>query len=256
MAHQVLRYLFVIWFAALASCSVEAEPDIPEGTTIVAVVGAIHAQHKRSKTYSLDILRTAIKRFNPDIVMVELPPDRFATASSNYQKFGEVRESRADDFPELVDVVFPLRAEMGFEMVPVAAWSQQTADARKAAMARIEQDPKRAADWQAFQAAIKDYNESVSGRSDDPAFIHSAAYDQAVKARQETDENLFGDDLGAGGWANVNASHIALMTGKLDAITGHGKRVLILFGAWHKYKIMEEMEARSDVFVFDASELF
>ena len=256
MVAQVLRYLLVFWFAALASCSVEAEPDIPEGTTIVAVVGAIHGQHKRSEIYSLDVLRAAITRFKPDIVMVELPPDRFATASANYQKFGEVRESRADDFPELIDVVFPLRAEMGFEMVPVAAWSQETADARRATMARIEKDPKRAADWQAYQAAIEVYNDSVSGRSDDPAFIHSAAYDQAVKARQETNENLFGKDLGAGGWAKVNAAHIAAMTGKLDAITGQGKRVLILFGAWHKYKIMEEMEARSDVFIFDASELF
>lgn len=228
------------------------QPD----SNVVAVVGAIHGGHKTSERYSLDVLRMTILKFKPDVVMVELPPDRYQIASDNFAKFGEVRESRADDFPELTEVVFPLRQKMGFTMVPVAAWSKPLADERRAALRQLENDPARAKDWSEHQAAIAAYNQAVSGKSDGPDYIHSGAYDAAVKTRQETYQRLFGDDLGAGGWTKINQAHLALMNQALDDLKGQKKRVLILFGAWHKYKIMEQMEARSDIQIFDASTLF
>ena len=240
----------------LASCGQAPEHKVPAGTNIVAVIGAIHAQHQRSERYSLDILSEAIRKFEPDIVLVELPPDRFEIASANYETFGEVRESRADDFPELTGVVFPLRKELGFTMVPVAAWSKQLADDRRSTLKKIEEDPRRAKDCAEYQAAIADYNRMVSGRSDDPDFIHSAEYDEAVASRQETYQRLFGSDLGQGGWDKVNEAHLALMSQVLDDYKGQGKRVLILFGAWHKYKILDRMETRSDISLVDASTLF
>ncbi|GAB5487292.1 MAG: hypothetical protein Pars2KO_08620 [Parasphingorhabdus sp.] len=204
----------------------------------------------------MDVLKKVICAFDPDIVLVELPPDRFKTASENFNAFGEVRESRADDFPELTEVVFPLRKEMGFTMVPVAAWSKQLADDRRTKLQQLENDPKRAKDWTEYQTAIAAYNQSVSGKSDDPPFVHSNAYDEAVKARQETYERLFGEDLGAGGWAKINDAHLTLMRQALDDVSGQQKRILILFGAWHKYKIREDLEARSDIVIFDAATLF
>lgn len=240
----------------LASCREAVEKTVPADTNIVAIVGAIHGQHKRSERYSLDILEAAIRSFNPDIILAELPPDRFQTASRNFDIFGEVRESRADDFPELVDVVFPLRKEMGFIMVPVAAWSSQLARDRRGKLKQLESDPKRAADWSEYQAAIATYNRSVSGKSDDPRYIHSSAYDDAVKARQETYQQLFGEDLGAGGWAKINAAHLVLINQALDDVSGQQKRIMILYGAWHKYKIREELEARTDIILSDAATLF
>ena len=103
---------------------------------MVTVVGAIHGQHRRSEAYSLDLLRRAIVKFEPDILLVELPPDRFATASTNFDEYGEVSESRADDFPELTDVVFPLRKQLGFKMIPVAAWRRQKPMAGRSRAAR------------------------------------------------------------------------------------------------------------------------
>jgi len=243
-------------FLALTGCSPAPVDAPPPGANIVTVIGAIHGQHRRSERYSRDLLRRAIVGSDPDIVLVELPPDRFATASDNFEKYGEVRESRADDFPELTDVVFPLRKQLGFTMIPVAAWTAGIAADRRATEKRLAEDPARAKDWAEYQAAIQRYDKAVSGRSDDPAFIHSSAYDAAVKARQETYERLFGDDLGAGGWRAINAAHLANINAALDAVTGQEKRILILFGAWHKYKIMEGLEARPDVFLVDAAPLF
>lgn len=247
---------FFALLLSLAACSPPSRDIPPVGATVVTVVGTLHGQHRRSERYSLEVLRRAIVRYDPDLIMVELPPDRFAIASANFEQYGEVRESRADDFPELTDVVFPLRKDLGFTMIPVAAWTQDMADQRRATEKRLEQDPLRAEDWSAYQAAIRILGKTVSGRSDDPAFIHSDAYDAAVKTRQETYERLFGDDLGPGGWRAVNAAHLARINGALDTVAGQEKRVLILFGAWHKYKIIEALEARPDVFLVPAAPLF
>jgi hypothetical protein len=240
----------------LTGCAPTSTESPPAGANIVAVIGAIHGQHRSSERYSLDVLRDAIVKFDPDIVLVELPPERFAIASANFDKFGEVRESRADDFPELTDVVFPLRKKLGFMMIPVAAWTPEIAANRRAMEKRLEKNPARAKDWSDYQAAIQRYGKAVSGRSDDPHFIHSKAYDAAVEARQESYERLFGDDLGAGGWRAINAAHLANINAALDAVTGQEKRILILFGAWHKYKIVEGLEARQDVFLIEAAPLF
>ena len=251
---------FAAWiftlFLGLTGCSSPADKAPPAGATIVTIIGAIHGQHRTSDRYPLDVLRRAIVKFDPDIVMVELPPERFATASANFDKFGEVRESRADDFPELTDVVFPLRQQLGLAMIPVAAWTPEIAADRRAAEKRLAKDPARAKDWSQYQQAIQLYGKAVSGHSDDPAFIHSGAYDAAVKARQESYERLFGKDLGAGGWRAINSAHLANINAALDAVSGQEKRVLILFGGWHKYKILEGLNARQDIFLVGAAPLF
>lgn len=254
---SLLRLSLFGLLAFITACSAPAEkPALPAGTNIVTVIGAIHGQHRLSDAYSLTVLTEAIVKFDPDIIMVELPPKSFAKASANYEQFGEVRESRADDFPELIDVVFPLRKELGFEIVPVAAWTQKIADDRRAALAQLKQDPARAKEWAAYQAAIASYNKAVSGRSDDPMFIHSKAYDNTVKARQEVYEKLFGNDLGPGGWQNINAAHYEKVAAAMDDLRGQGKRVLVLYGAWHKYWFLEQLETRDDIQLMDGADLF
>ena len=241
----------------IAACSAPAENrPPPAGINIVTVMGAVHGQHRRSESYSLTVLQKAIKKFDPDIIMVELPPERFAIASANYEQFGEVRESRTDDFPELIDVVFPLRQELGFEMVPVAAWTQKIADDRRAVLAQLESNPMRVKDWAKFQAAAASYNKAVRGRSDDPVFIHNKTYDNAVKARQDIYEELFGDDLGSGGWKNINVAHYQKIAAALEEVRGQEQRILILYGAWHKYWFLEQLETRDDIQLVDAADLF
>ena len=254
---NLARLLSLALSMFLCACTTPATEEKPApGINIVTVIGAIHGQHRRSDAYSLSVLKAAIVTFNPDIVMVELPPERFATASANYEQFGEVRETRADDFPELTDVVFPLRRELGFEIVPVAAWTQKIADDRRAALAQLEKDPARTKDWAAHQAAIATYNEAVRGRSGDPLFIHSETYDGAVKARQKVYEKLFGNDLGPGGWQNINMAHYQKIAAALDDVKGQEKRVLILYGAWHKYWFLEQLAARDDIQLRGAADLF
>ena len=58
---------------------------------------------------------------------------------------------------------------------------------------------------------------------------------------------LFNDDLGPGGWDNINAAHYALIEAYLNEHSGEGQRVLITFGAWHKYWLLDRLRARDDI---------
>ncbi|MEL6874274.1 MAG: hypothetical protein AAGM33_02255 [Pseudomonadota bacterium] len=245
----------------LAGCTEAGDSDhgtVPDRSdaNVVAVIGAIHGQHRRSERYSLQVLKEAIVRFDPEIVMVELPPDRLEIAVRNYKQLGAVRESRTDDFPELTDVVFPLQQELGFEMVPVAAWTQEIADERRQILREIEKDPARAAEWEDYQAAVRTCGKAVSGKSDDPQFVHSRKYDDAVRKRQETYDRLFGKELGAGGWEAINRAHFSLVEAALDDLDGQQKRILILYGAWHKYWFLDALDTRSGIALIEAAPLF
>ena len=41
------------------------------------VIGTIHSQHLTSKKYSLKVFSDIIKNLNPDVILAEIPPDRF-----------------------------------------------------------------------------------------------------------------------------------------------------------------------------------
>jgi hypothetical protein len=80
--------------------------------------------------------------------------------------------------------------------------------------------------------------------------MHGARYDQVVADGMRPYQQLFGDDLGPGGWDNINRAHIALIEQSLDrhvAAPGSGKRILIMFGAWHKYHFLRALAARPDI---------
>ena len=89
-----------------------------------------------------------------------------------------------------------------------------------------------------------------------PRGIHSDRYDAIVAEGMEPHNRLWNDDLGAGGWDNINAAHYALIARALDAHRGEGKRFVITFGAWHKYWLLEQLRERDDVVVLDPLDYF
>lgn len=258
------------WFACLLLAACGDAPDstnssLPnaDAPIVATVIGAIHGRHRDSETYPLDRLGTAIIAFEPDYVLTEIPPDRLAEASAQFGHDGIITETRVRVFPELTDTVFPLQQRLGFAIIPVAAWTPAIADDRAAALARIEADPAREAQWSAHLAARRTYSQTVGGRAQDPLFIHSPAYDQAVEAAQAPYLTHFEADLGPGGWGAINEAHFALIAEALDRIAAEREpddaepaRVLILFGAWHKHWFLRALSERSDVRLIPAAPLF
>jgi len=258
------------WFLALAlialaGCSPDADagtkaaaaPEEPaNGRTEVFVMGMVHGSHRTSPTYPLGRIRAVVEAIDPDIILTELPTDRYQQALDGFRRTGKVTEARAQAFPEYTDVIIPMTKTHAFEVLGVARWTKAEADGRKAKLAAIERDPARRQQWQAWEASQKAFTDALDGRSSDPLFIHTPEYDRLVEARYAPHERYFDADLGSGGWDATNKAHWANISAALDRIKGQHKRVLITFGAFHKYRILRELKQRKDVVVRDIRPYF
>ncbi|MEO0589828.1 MAG: hypothetical protein AAFZ11_04625 [Pseudomonadota bacterium] len=244
---------------AVSGCASEYEGEgarTASALTQVAVIGAIHGRHRTSERFPLAVLERAVRAFAPDIILTEIPPDRIKEAKTSFAETGEVTEPRTRLFPELTQVVFPLSAELGFEIAACAGWTQEIADNRSAALKAIENDPGRAAQWAEHKAARADFSRQVAGRADDPLLIHSLEYDAHVQRAQTPYQIYFDRDLGPGGWTKINAAHTDLINQALDTLRGQRMRALVIFGAWHKYAIERSLSFRDDTQRVEARELF
>ncbi len=228
-----------------------APPPAGTAKNEVLVLGMIHGSFRTSRRYSLEVLERLIRAVDPDYVIAEIPPNRLDAAMAGFKATGRVSEPRVSVFPEYTDVLFPLTRSLDFEIIPAAAWNEAMNDYRNAMLARLKADPRRAADWAAYRAGFARLSAAVAGRADDPWFIHSAAYDAATREAFDPYDRLFNDELGPGGWSNINAAHYALIAKALDAHRGEGKRILITFGASHKYRFLEQLEKRDDIRLLD-----
>ncbi|MFQ5502297.1 MAG: hypothetical protein ACE5EQ_08350 [Phycisphaerae bacterium] len=213
----------------------------------VIVMGMIHDTHRTSTLYGIDRIKQIVRRIDPDYILCEIPPDRIARATKEFRETNTISEPRVRRFPEYVDAIFPLTRELSFEIVPCAGWTRAMADDRAAKLKKWEKT--RPADSRAVQAAEDraDALIEAEGMSEDPLKIHTDRYDAIVKEGLEPYNRLFNDDLGPGGWDNINAAHYGLIAEALDAHRGEGKRFLIMFGSWHKYWILEKLRSRTDI---------
>lgn len=222
----------------------------------VVVMGMIHDGHETSERYSLEVVREAIRKINPDIIITEIPPNRLDEAFRGFRENGVVSERRVSVFPEYVSVVFPLTEDLDFEVRGGAAWNTYMNRFRSRALNEIENDPERADNWQANRDAKRQMSNAIGDRYDDPLFIHSDEYDALQKAGWAPYGKFFQNDLGPGSWENINAGHYRLIDKVLQDEMFKGKRILITFGASHKYWFMEQLKERDDITLLDTREFF
>jgi len=220
----------------------------------VIVLGMIHGEHRTSERYGLDVLRRLLREIRPDYALTEIPPNRFDVAQAEFEQTGAISEPRVRVFPEYVDVMFPLAREMSFEIVPTSAWNAYMNTYRSAVLSRLPDDPARAMDWAVYQHALAERDSvlAAEGNGDDPRFIHSDRYDRIMDIAYEPYDRLFNDDLGPGGWGNINRGHMSHINRVLDEHRGEGKRFVVTYGAGHKGRILRELRRRNDIVLLDA----
>ena len=253
-----LSFLLLFTFV-IAGCNVntlDTETPIGKGasqTNQVIVLGMIHSGHLSSSGYSISLLTDLIVEIDPDIILTEIPPDRFNQAKLEFEQTGFISEPRVSVFPEYTQVVFPLTRELDFQIIPTAGWTQQMASARSQKLNEIAQNPSRSAEWSEYQRALQESGRAVTagGRPDDPYWIHTDAYDQAQDIGLSVYNRLFNDELGLGGWDNINAAHYANIEKTLDENSDLGLRILITYGSAHKGWFLRELRQRDDITLLD-----
>ena len=223
--------------------------------TEVAVLGMIHDRHRKSISWGLDAVSETITRYRPDVVIAEIPPDRWQRIWSDYTERGTIEDSRVLRFPEYTDVLLPLKLRLGFTVEPGAAWTEEMSDLRNARIQAFEHEPVFAEQNAAYQAATRAAEAEDNAHlldSDDPRVIHSDQYDRLTKISLAPYDDFLNDVIGPGGWTHINVAHYRLIDA---AIRRHrGGRILITFGAGHKYWLLEQLRERDDVRLLDVRE--
>ncbi len=217
-------------------------------TTEVAVLGMIHGEHRKSPRWGLDAVRATLRSLAPDVVCAEIPPDRWPTIWQDFAERGVFTDARIKVFPEYTDVLLPLAAELGFTIEPCAAWTREMSDLRDARLQAFEKDPALAATRAEYARRTKEVEARHAAQpivEDDPRVIHSALYDGRTKEELALYDQYQNQWIGPGGWTHINEAHFRLVD---QAVRRHrGKRVVITFGAAHKYWFLERLRARPDV---------
>ena len=218
-------------------------------------LGMIHGEHRTSTRYSLDVVRRLVEAIDPDYWLTEISPNRLAKATEEFARRGAVAEPRVSRFPEYVDVLFPLSRTMRFEVYGTAGWNHPMDRYRRERLAAFEADPRRRADWSAYQAAIADSERQLAagGAADDPRWIHTDAYDAAQRVQLDVYNDRFDGELGTGGWNTINRAHYANIARALDQHRGEGARILITYGAGHKSWMLPKLRQRPDLTVLDVA---
>ena len=232
-------------------------PDKTKVKNEILVLGTIHGGHLTQEIYSLDVLRTLIQKIDPDLILTEIPPDRFPTAMKEFQETDSISEPRVKRFPEYIDVIFPLSKTMKFKMIPTAGWTKPMADARSKKLKEISEDPTRAAEWEQLnQAGTKsDSLMEATGKRYDPYWINTDEYDELAEIELGVYNDLFNEELGLGGWDNINEAHFAHIAKALDDHAYEGKRVLITYGAGHKGWFLRALKKREDIQLLNLGEV-
>lgn len=213
----------------------------------VIVIGTIHSQHKTSAGYSLETFKKMIEALKPDVVLAEIPPDRFEIATAQYNKHHKISEPRISQYPEFTEVIFPLKDSLQFDLIPVSAWTEKMATDREERLEAIKYNTERSEDWQKYIAVRE--KTAILLNTFMPEFdflkIHTPRFDEIMEIELEVFNELFNKDLGDGGWQNINNAHYALIHKALETIKN--KKVLIVFGAGHKGWLLKKLKEREDI---------
>lgn len=120
-------------------------------------------------------------------------------------------------------------------------------DDRNKKLKKIRENPLQKADWDAYTEANQRSDELLKGKENNPYFIHTDEYDRIQDIGLQVYNKLFNDELGLGGWENINIAHYWNIEKALEKYHYQGKRILVTYGAGHKGWFLRELRKRDDI---------
>ena len=249
----ITQPIFIVILLLFFSCNTAVETAAKDTKNEVLILGTIHGRHLTESVYTTAYLYKLIQKINPDYILAEIPPNLFEEAMAGFKKDDSISEPRVMRFPEYTDVVFPLTKTMDFEIIPTAGWTRIMATERSKKLRKISKDTSRTADWNAYREGnrLSDSVYRATGKVNDPYFIHTDTYDSIQDLALQPYNRLFNEELGLGGWKNINIAHYWNIEKALEKYRNQNIRFLIIYGAGHKGWFMRELRKRNDIHILE-----
>lgn len=249
--YHLITILFLIVIFSCKNEIYQSSPEKPKNE--VLVMGMIHGGHLTDSIYTTAYVEKLIRAIQPDYILTEIPPNRFEEAMEGFKRDDSISEPRVMRFPEYTDAVFPLTKEMDFEIIPTAGWTRSMALERRDKLRAISKDTTRTKDWAEYVEGNRrsDSVYNARGKVNDPYFIHTNMYDSIQDIALQPYNKLFNEELGLGGWDNINIAHYWNIEKALEKHRYKGKRILITYGAGHKGWFLRELRKRDDITLLD-----
>lgn len=232
---------------ATAPVSAELMPMADRRGTL-SFLGTLNEGHL-SSPFDADVVEYVIRAFEPDVVLVQLPPDDFDTALAESDRFGgDVADPSflgspwLPELPELYSVVLPLRHELAYEVIPVSAWTDEARNDLAAFEARRPLGPMER--WYvvsnfALQSAMLE-----NGGPHDPWWLHGEEAIELLTSASRWLAYYSEEEMGDAGELKLHAGHARLIDPALDA--HQGQRVLVVFAFTSRWYIEPMLQARED----------
>ncbi len=213
----------------------------PREPAEVAVLAALHRMHAEVPAYPASALEAAILRLQPDVLCIEVRPDRFA---------GRAPEANKIEYPE---VVYPLLESRPYRVYPMEPenplYDRIGAPYMAASRAFHEAQPEAAA---AFAAYGKAMYAALQAYWTSPARVNDAVTDQLMRAKHALQEALVGEGERAG-WEAWNAHFLQVITRAAEE--NPGKRIVVVVGAEHGYWLRERLAQAPGIRLLDTAAL-
>lgn len=260
MRRIATRVLRGVWIAALLTGCASVQPGVvhqdakgaalqqqgraasdwpPRAATAtqVAIFGVLHRSHLKSYNFSLSYIEAVLRKIRPDVVLVEVPPDRFerglaeVAAAPGLATPEDISDSWLRAFPEIYRVAYPQQSQLGYELVPVSGWQPRVSRDRKAYWDSNPRGPN-SEQYRSAQAAF-DEAKTRHRPTENPRWVNGNEYLAVSGAARRALSRAADEQLGAAAVGRINAAHFRLIDA---AIRRHaGKRILLLFGARHRW---------------------
>lgn len=227
--------------ALLLSCAIPVAAAAQPGAAEVAVLATLHKLHADVPAYSGEVLQASLLRLSPDVLCIEVRPDRYAQRAPELNKV---------EYPEVVYPLIDMHGYRVYPMEPAAPrFDEILGPYLAASRAFREARPiPAAAFWahtDALYAALRAYWTT-------PSRVNDAVTDQQMRAKHALQGALIGDGERAG-WEAWNRQFLEVV--ERAAAENPGKRIVVLVGAEHAYWLRERLARHPGMRVLDTAAL-
>ncbi len=234
--------LFLLMFSAACGADWAEVAREPERTEVV-FVATIHRQHLSHENYPMALLERVVRATRPEVVIAEIPPAGQARIESSLQS--ETSDPWLESFPELSQVVYPLRDELGFELVAASAWERQVSDDWKAYWDAHPDGP----DAELYRNAADHFARVNEDEDNDPEWLHSPTYRRLAGWTDTALSSHAAEELGAADPITLGRKHAGAV---VRAILAHqGRRIVVVWDARKRWILEREVRSLSNVVVHD-----